>query len=242
VKEFARRWGRFTGQSLRASLVWPWTRAGRERFRKLHGRLDEGGGYSVPERDLGDVLPEVRAYEFVLPRALDGHLRAISVTEVCVLGALLRWLPARRVFEFGTYRGYSTLRLAELAPDAEITTLDRAAEVDFAENGERRRVRIGELFSGTPAAARITQIFCDSMAFDPEPFAGRIDVVFIDGNHTYPYVRRDTESAFRMLAPRGAIVWDDYTCCRGVERRVDELRQMDLFRPRGTSMVVYLRR
>lgn len=48
-------------------------------------------------------------------------------------------------------------------------------------------------------------------------------------NHTYDFVRVDSEHALAMLRPGGLIVWDDYVWterapeCAGVTRRVNEL-------------------
>lgn len=46
------------------------------------------------------------------------------------------------------------------------------------------------------------------MTFDLTPY-GPSDLVYIDGSHAEPWVARDTENAFQLLAPTGAILWDD---------------------------------
>ena len=48
------------------------------------------------------------------------------------------------------------------------------------------------------------------MTFDYSPYHGRVDFVFIDGNHSIRYVASDTEQALKMLAPGGVILWHDY--------------------------------
>jgi predicted O-methyltransferase YrrM len=39
---------------------------------------------------------------------------------------------------------------------------------------------------------------------------GKFDFIFIDGNHTFEYVKNDTEKAFQLLEKDGIIVWHDY--------------------------------
>jgi hypothetical protein len=71
-----------------------------------------------------------------------------------------------------------------------------------------------------------------------------MDLVFIDGSHTDEYVRSDTAAAFRMLSPRGTIVWDDYLYYPGIYRVVNEVSaQLDrpVFHIVGTRLAIYSR-
>jgi predicted O-methyltransferase YrrM len=36
------------------------------------------------------------------------------------------------------------------------------------------------------------------------------DLAFIDGDHTEPYVRSDTENVLTVIRPGGVVVWHDY--------------------------------
>ncbi len=59
---------------------------------------------------------------------------------------------------------------------------------------------------------RYTQLIGDSHKIDPEAFVrdhGRMDLVFIDGDHSRDGVRQDTDLARAILAPGGAIAWHD---------------------------------
>jgi len=73
----------------------------------------------------------------------------------------------------------------------------------------------GEALHETPESERITAVFGDFATSDFTSYAGEMDVVFIDGAHSYSYVRNDTELARRTLAPGGMIAWDDYTSIPG---------------------------
>ena len=39
---------------------------------------------------------------------------------------------------------------------------------------------------------------------------GKFDLIFIDGGHTYSIVENDSNKAFKMVKPRGIILWHDY--------------------------------
>jgi hypothetical protein len=83
------------------------------------------------------------------------------------------------------------------------------------------------LFDGTPEAARIELLFGDSASFDFAPFAGAVDLFFIDGAHSYEYVRSDTLSALQCVLPGGVIAWHDFgrTGLNGVSRWLLEMRR-----------------
>lgn len=170
-----------------------------------------------------------------------------------VLAALCATLEARAFFEIGTNRGRTALTVARSNPAMTVYTLDLPspdASIALDINDSDRDFlgdewASGEAFQATPEAARIQVLHGDSATFDYTPYAGRMDVVFIDGAHSYSYVRNDTEAALRMLAPRGAIVWDDYPGIPGVYRYLNELAPTldgKLFHIFGTRLVVHTSR
>jgi hypothetical protein len=92
------------------------------------------------------------------------------------------------------------------------------------------------------AAARITQLFGDSATFDWSAHAGRAGLVFVDGSHAYDYVVADTDTALRLVANKGMVIWHDYGVWDGVTRALQEIegsRHLGLRHVRGTSLVVW---
>ncbi len=177
-----------------------------------------------------------------------------SDAEAWVLAVLAR--GARLLFEFGTCTGKTAYLWARNSPpDARVVTLtlrpdDRAAYRTAAgDDGSDEAHALEEsaftefLYSGTPAAAKIEQLYGDSKAFDPAPYAGRCDVVFVDGSHAYSYVMSDAEKALRLVRPGGVVLWHDYGAPRevpGVWRALNELSaRLPLVHLRGTSFVAY---
>jgi len=143
---------------------------------------------------------------------------SISLPEACALGLLLRRLKAKRVFEFGTFKGVSTTQLAlNVEPGGEVLTLDLPDEDE-----PHYQLRIDKPLERQIAAERgkgslipadlrpaITFLRQDSARFDPGPYAGTMDLVFVDGAHSADYVRNDSEKGWLMLRPGGVLVWHD---------------------------------
>ena len=101
------------------------------------------------------------------------------------------------------------------------------------------------LYSGSPVAQKVQQLFGDSKTFDVSPWEGRCDLVFVDGSHAYSYVVSDSAKALELVAPGGLVLWHDYAGPRhaaGVYRALNELAQrLPLVRLEGTTLVAYRR-
>jgi predicted O-methyltransferase YrrM len=188
-----------------------------------------------------------------LPLVADAAVEAyVDDRNRAILAALCRSLQCRTFFEIGTNRGRTAWSVARNNPDCHVYTLDlpsrealagvglgvTASDRDFF-TGEWDR---GEAFAGTEEEARITPLQGDSATFDFSPYEGKMDMVFVDGAHSYDYVRNDTEAALRMLTPGGLIAWDDYPAIPGVYRYLNELaedRERPLYHLRGTRLVLF---
>ena len=171
-----------------------------------------------------------------------------------VLAALCAAIGAKTFFEIGTNRGRTAWTVARHNPEIEVHTLDlpdndalsdvafglNQSDMDFF-SGDWNR---GDAYAGTPEEARIHTLKGDSATFDYTPYHGKMDVVLVDGAHSFEYVRSDTENAFKMLSPGGLIAWDDYPAIPGVFKHLTELAPT-LDRPLHhlyeTRLVVYSR-
>lgn len=147
-------------------------------------------------------------------------------------------LKPQRIFEIGTSQGRTTALLAmNTPPDTQIFTLDLPPEATLPAGVsdlhliELARKELGIAFRGTNWESRITQLLGDSGTFDFAPYFDSMDLVTVDGSHTYKFVRQDSLNAFRMIRPGGVILWHDFESMRseyGVSRFVDECRRADL--------------
>ena len=194
----------------------------------------------LPERNVAELFgaPEE------IPIMLDGRSDApwfgpvtSYLADLVALCQLARLVQPRVIFEIGTFHGYSTLHLALNAPpDAVVYSLDlppdnpelslEATIMDVAIAREGAATSTFA-FSGRDVASRIHLLHGDSAAFDFTPWHGGVDLFFIDGAHSYDYVRSDSERALACVRPGGVIAWHDFgrSGVNGVGRYVRELRR-----------------
>jgi hypothetical protein len=169
----------------------------------------------LPVRLLQDLYPGIDSQEICLRHKVEP--KALPYGEAFMLAAIVEYLRPRKIFEIGTFTGGGTIIMAQHAgPECELHTLDMPPGHGHLQlpglvedPPEADSTRIGERFRGTVHARQIQQLYGDSAAFDFSTFAGKIDLLFIDGSHSYDYVRNDTLKALEMLSPDGTIIWDD---------------------------------
>lgn len=199
----------------------------------------------LPSAPLDELFPGIE--QLTISMRHEVRERALLFAEAYVLSLITAFLQPKRIFEIGTATGQSTLLMARQAPDAAIETLDLgsappALGVQADEPPWADLESIGAAFRSTEHEARITQHLGDSATFDYEPFAGTIDLVFVDGAHTYEYVRADSKNALRAIAPGGVIIWDDCNYHNpGVSKALHELQSAgtEVHRVHGTRFAVH---
>jgi len=143
----------------------------------------------------------------------------ISCHELYVICAIAKYINAQRIFEIGTFDGNTTYNLAlNTSPSAKLFTLDLPP--DLAQNQSAPDMALmyqsgtitGEKFRGKPIESKISQLWGDSANFDFSPYYDSIDLVFVDGDHSYDYVKSDTINAVKMLRKETGkcIIWHDF--------------------------------
>lgn len=196
----------------------------------------------LPQRNVFDVLPAKENMDITLG-ALHSESTWFSkvasysqdISSLCLLS---RILEPKLVFEIGTGKGYTTLHFALNTPDdSRIITLDlprnhahtpalKTTAMDDLQMGLYKNVA-DYLFQGQPVAHKITCLHGDSAAFDFTPYRGKVDLFFIDGAHSYEYVRSDTSKALECCHPGSVIAWHDFgrAGLNGVSRWLQEFSQ-----------------
>lgn len=206
---------------------------------------------------LKDVFPPELEEGAIQIENFLGHWGNVSIEEICKIALIAKFFKPKKVFEFGTYNGMTTLQLALNTPeDTKIYTLDippemadktkyRLSELDryvAAEFREKFNTGIGSYFKGKGVESKIIQILHDSATFDFSPYHGQIDLIFIDAGHDYDNKKSDSENALKMVSPNGVILWDNFNDILNpdVTRYLAELAdRLPLFHLRGTPLVVY---
>ena len=130
-------------------------------------------------------------------------------TDLLLLRALARQHPGCRYFEIGTWRGESAANVA--AEAATVHTLNLSAEEMRALHLPERYIELHGYFSRP--LANITHLHGNSATFDLagwQQTSGPFDLIFIDGDHRYAAVRRDTQRVFEhLVGPNTVVVWHD---------------------------------
>jgi predicted O-methyltransferase YrrM len=199
----------------------------------------------LPAHDLAELMPGIEAVKVSIQASqlTDRHRWTLPIRELMVLAAVCCHVRPLRIFEFGTFTGCSTLAMAmNSLAETEIISLD----LDPNDRGSRR-FDVGEAYRGTAFASKIRQLLGDSRTVDYSSFYQSMDLVFIDANHTYPFVKADSDNAFELLSPGGIIIWDDYVWDAnrpwdsGVARYLNELaRQKPCYRIKDTRLAIYI--
>ena len=164
---------------------------------------------------------EVVIKSFCIPSGDKDIIGKTSDYEAWILSSLSK--ISKDIFEFGTCSGKTTALMAINSPeDAKIISLtlsfNQAQNLNLDNKDNKVSIRniINEssydkfLFSGKNYEKKIKVIFLDSRELNTNDYNGKFDLIFIDGGHTYSIVKNDSEKAFKMLKPKGVILWHDY--------------------------------
>ena len=161
------------------------------------------------------------------------------------------------IFEFGTCSGKTTYLMALNSNDnAKITsiTLDPTKVGAVTQNNNDNKTSFRNiknesiynnfLFSNTKAEKKIDIIYKNSIDLDEKKFEKKMDLIFIDGGHTYSIVKNDTEKAFNMLNSKGIILWHDYVpgknSSKDVVRYINEISKVkDIQNIKNTSICYF---
>ena len=141
--------------------------------------------------------------------------------EAWIISSLSK--TSKNIFEFGTCSGKTTYLMAlNSDKDTKITSLTLKPSLinSIKKNEEDNKVSFRNiknesvyerfLFSGTDVEKKIKIIFQNSLDFNEKNLEKKMDLIFIDGGHTYTVVKNDTEKSFSMLSNKGIILWHDY--------------------------------
>jgi len=213
----------------------------------------------LPQKNVFEVLPTTGVERVVLgelqrrvtpygePWFHDVPSYTVDIVSLCLICQILK---PKVVFEIGTLNGYTTYHFALNTPEASrVYTLDLPRDQSVAPALKTTMVdewmmaghakSQGHCFDGTAAASKITCLFGDSARFDYSPYRGQVELFFIDGAHSYEYVRADTLNALNCCRPGSVIAWHDFgrTGVNGVSRWLQEFaRDHEVYSVPGGSL------
>jgi predicted O-methyltransferase YrrM len=184
----------------------------------------------IPEIDPSEIFTNDAELKVLEPKAVAGNM---SIFQMALISNLIVTHKPQQIFEIGTFDGRTTLNMsANSLPESKIFTLD-LPKTQLGATGLPlgpedalyvNKDKSGSRFSDKIYANKIIQLYGDSATFDFSPYFNSIDLVFVDGAHSYEYVMNDSQIALRLLRyGRGIILWDDYGNWAGVTRALNEL-------------------
>ncbi len=180
----------------------------------------------IERRFRGENVP----FNALIPPSSIGSL---TLLEGAILVAMVRLLGARKIFEFGTYLGATSVLFAANSPEqSRITTLDLPPNSLVANNEiapseyltsdtanddflRQTQTALGSYYinrASNEVRNKIDRLFLDSRDLDEfsDDHRQMYDLVFVDGGHDYETVRSDSQKSFQMVSPNGIVVWHDY--------------------------------
>jgi hypothetical protein len=180
----------------------------------------------LPQKNVFDVLPCADVEPVTLGSLQNKDevwfwsVPSFSV-DIISLSLICRILKPKLIFEIGTLHGYTSFHFALNSPDdAKVLTLDlpkqghtesslKTTAVD-TEHIESYTAGESFCFDNSPVASKISRLEGDSATYDYSPYLGKVDFFFIDGAHSYEYVRSDTLNALKCCHSGSVIAWHDF--------------------------------
>lgn len=169
---------------------------------KRYVTVKKGFKKGLPTLDLLDILPNfnesIRDYTY-----MDGTSR---VTDIAVLKAIAKQFQNCQYLEIGSFRGESLVNVADVAAECVSISL---SDKEMFELGLDENVKLQRFFSKD--LKNVQHIQHNSLTYDFSQLNKKFDLIFIDGDHSYKAVKKDTENAFKLLKNENSIiVWHDY--------------------------------
>ena len=142
----------------------------------------------------------------------------LMTIESIILISLIKIFKAKKVFEFGTFKGFTTRLFVENIIDSKesmVVTLDldNLQDVEFHPTDKilaKQSISSQREYSFSSKASKVKQIYMNSLNFTTKGYQNLFDIVFVDANHELKYAKYDTENAFDMIKDKGCVVWHDY--------------------------------
>lgn len=183
-----------------AKKVSEWLIEEREKF------LKEGFDVEKGEQRLNEVLKKEWG------RCFDRENDSIHWLLAACL-SIKKDFKVNNILEFGTYTGEFTKVLAELFPQAEITTIDLPEDDPILRSSYRREEKNSYQDFLTEqnknlSTGNIVRLKTNSL-FLPQYISKKFDFIWVDGGHLYPEVSWDICMSYNYLSQNGIAMYDD---------------------------------
>jgi len=145
-------------------------------------------------------IPEIK----LIPTKSEGLETPIE--ELAYLALITKICRPKIIFEIGTYKGRTALNFAlNSDEDTVIYTLDLPRNgIDISTLGKADKAialssNPGLEYKRYECSKKIKQLYGNSLSFDFSEFYNKVDLMFIDGGHSFECASKDTENALKMV-------------------------------------------
>lgn len=160
-------------------------------------------GYGLRVLDLLELFPCFE--ETIEPYSFLGG--SSTIIDLALLKKLGRRYDYCRYLEIGTWRGESVSNMVGVADD--IVSIDLTKETLKKKGVSNRYILNQRVIS--KKYDNIKYYNHDSKTFDYTIFKDGFDLIFVDGDHTYESIKKDTQNVFKLIRDENSIiVWHDY--------------------------------
>lgn len=190
------------------SLVWHYHKRAYDKndvvAREMEKFAKHGLDFDKGEAALNDVLAKLGRPAF------DSDFHSI---HWLLFGCMSLNGAAKRILELGTFDGNFTAILAELFPDAAITTVDLPESdpilrATYKRTSPERYARYLAQRQENLARPNVEALEINTF-FLLDRVKGPFDIVWADAGHLYPEIAWDMCNAYHLARPGGAILCDD---------------------------------
>lgn len=146
---------------------------------------------NIKEVELYDIFPSIRE-SMVILKDIEFKYGSMTLSEMYSILLLIKYFKPKRIFEFGTFIGVTTLQIAlNIEDDAKIYTLNLSSVEEKTKysigNSDAETnlpsLKPGERFKKSNVEKKVVQLFGDSATFDYSNYIDKIDFILIDASH-----------------------------------------------------------
>ncbi len=176
-----------------------------------------------------DTNSKANSRNDVLREYVHRHFKGLGIPRWYFLhvAAVILKTKVRRLAEIGVNKGKTSYHLRRLFFQAELHLVDPWTPyeedpsncIPTREVGQEKYRRVQALFDGDDAVT-LHRMMSEEAA---RKIPGDFDVVFIDANHDYQYVKKDISLWRPRIRPGGFLAGHDYLLRPGVREGVNEL-------------------
>ena len=149
--------------------------------------------------------------------------------DTCVILTLIRNRKPKTFLEVGTHKGYTVRNIKRKFPDLVVTTVDPGDKIPADERppGQRGEYlpqdEVGCLLGKYSDVEILKQRFEDIVFGDR-----KFDFIFVNGDHRYNEVIRDTALALKLVNRPGVIIWHDFNNVKAVNDAIATFTDLEV--------------